>query len=168
LTYVIIIYDFGAFVIMKSIKNVCGSAISLTSGRAARRIFFAAAGKMTRFDKLMLTRGLFVVIMVSYADMRITGRNIDYEQCHHPSPGAAADEHISLKSSGKTAPATLTEGRIRRRYRRTILHFRGQAPDPYETPSLMEERSRLPDTPGMRSLHEEYERARYGPNSKKT
>ncbi len=111
---------------------------------------------------------IFYVIWVGVRSLIIRFRRQDGDSGKPPSPGAAADEHISLKTSGKTVPATLTEGRIRRRYRRTILHFRGQAPDPYETPSLMEERSRLPDTPGMRSLHEEYERARYGPNSKKT
>lgn len=72
------------------------------------------------------------------------------------------DEHISLKRRAHTEEKK-RPGSIRRRYRRTILRALGQAPKPFETPSMMEARAGLPDTEQTRTLHEEYERARYGP-----
>ena len=55
---------------------------------------------------------------------------------------------------------------VRRRYRRTILHYRPTPPMPYETPAMIEQRANLPDTPQMRKLHDAYEQERYaGPES---
>lgn len=71
------------------------------------------------------------------------------------------DEHISLKK--EHARFTLfdrTDG-VRRRYKKTILRYRGEAPDISETPERMEKLANLPDTPDMRALHEEYEKVRY-------
>ena len=56
------------------------------------------------------------------------------------------------------------KNRIRRRYRRTILRYRKEAPGIQETPSEMEKLAGLPDTEEMRNLHQEYELARYGRN----
>ena len=71
------------------------------------------------------------------------------------------DEHVSLKKPRRTAGAGRKGGGIRRRYRRTILRFRGAPPEIYETPSMMEDRAGIPDTEEMRSLHDEYLHARY-------
>ena len=56
------------------------------------------------------------------------------------------------------------KNRNRRRYRRTILRYRKEAPGIQETPSEMEKLAGLPDTEEMRNLHQEYELARYGRN----
>ncbi len=70
------------------------------------------------------------------------------------------DEHTSLlkkRSAREKGP-----GNVRRKYRRTILRARGQAPGISETPAQMEALSGLAGDPGMEKLHTEYELERYG------
>jgi hypothetical protein len=76
------------------------------------------------------------------------------------------DEHVSLKKKKESRSSENRTGSIRRRYRRTILRSLGVPPDIYETPSMMEKRANLPDTPDMKKLHEDYELARYGSSRK--
>jgi hypothetical protein len=52
--------------------------------------------------------------------------------------------------------------RIRRRYRKTIRKYRKGAPAPHETPYEMETAAKIADTAEGRTLHELYEKARYG------
>ena len=77
-------------------------------------------------------------------------------------PGKETDEHISLKKQFRMPGSGSKSGGIRRRYRRIILKYRGGPPEIYETPSMMEERSGVPDTEQMHDLHDEYIRVRYG------
>lgn len=74
------------------------------------------------------------------------------------------EERVSLRiRSGLRAGAGEREkNRIRRRYRRTILRYRKEAPGLHETPSEMERLANLPDTEEMKALHTDYELARYG------
>ena len=74
------------------------------------------------------------------------------------------EERASLRARtgfGGSA-AEREKNRIRRRYRRTILRYRKEAPGIQETPSEMEKLAHLPDTEEMRNLHLDYEQARYG------
>ena len=74
------------------------------------------------------------------------------------------EERASLRARtgfGGSA-AEREKNRIRRRYRRTILRYRKEAPGIQETPSEMEKLAGLPDTEEMRNLHLDYEQARYG------
>ena len=77
----------------------------------------------------------------------------------------SGDEHVSLKDPLRKAARRQEENTIRRKYRRTILRFRGAPPQIYETPSMIEAEAQLPDTPAMHTLHEAYEKARYGNSS---
>ena len=71
-----------------------------------------------------------------------------------------SDEHISLRPSSFSWSVRLSG--IRRRYKKTILQYRGEAPGISETPAQIERLAGLPDTEQMKSLHAEYEKARYG------
>ena len=71
------------------------------------------------------------------------------------------DEHISLRKA-PSEPLTRYGSGVRRRYRKTILRFRGSAPYIHETPEEMERLAGVPDTEDMRALHTEYESIRYG------
>ena len=73
----------------------------------------------------------------------------------------SSDEHISLRKKPRPEHLTREQNTIRRRYRRTILRALGAPPEPGETPTMMEQRANLPDTPETRTLHETYEQARY-------
>ena len=77
----------------------------------------------------------------------------------------SGDEHISLRKKPRPEHLTREQNTIRRRYRRTILRALGAPPEPGETPTMMEQRANLPDTPETRTLHETYERARYSGNT---
>ena len=71
-----------------------------------------------------------------------------------------SDEHISLR---RFSPSRFGyPSGIRRRYRKTILHYRSEAPGISETPSEIETLAGLPDSEDMKSLHAEYEKVRYG------
>ena len=71
-----------------------------------------------------------------------------------------SDEHISLR---RFSPSRFGyPSGIRRRYRKTILHYRPEAPGISETPSEIETLAGLPDSEDMKSLHAEYEKVRYG------
>lgn len=71
-----------------------------------------------------------------------------------------SDEHVSLRLSSASRSGYLHG--IRRRYRRTILQYRKEAPGISETPSEMESAAGLEDSDDMKALHAEYEKVRYG------
>lgn len=118
---------------------------------------------------VLLTALIFYGIWLGIRNLARQFRK-EYEKIPAALPaGAMADEHVSLKTERRPEDADPQGRSIRRRYRRIIRRFRGGPPAPYETPSMMEERSHLPDTPAMQKLHDDYERARYaeGPRSDK-
>ena len=71
-----------------------------------------------------------------------------------------SDEHVSLRLSSASRSGYLHG--VRRRYRRTILQYRKEAPGISETPSEMESAAGLEDSDDMKALHAEYEKVRYG------
>ena len=112
---------------------------------------------------------LFMTVVLVYGAWRIV-RGIwlrflkeENEKLPAPSRIQMQDEHISLKKPRRKMPPPGRQGRIRRRYQRMILHYRSSAPEIFETPSMMEARSGVPDTPQTRILHDAYEKARYAP-----
>lgn len=71
------------------------------------------------------------------------------------------DEHISLKTAKRARRFQAPLNPVRRRYKKTILHYRGEAPGISETPAQMEALAGLPDTEQMHELHDSYETVRY-------
>lgn len=111
---------------------------------------------------IFLTGLIFYGIWLIIRSVIIRFRRQYEEQKPKIAAGGGLDEHVSLKPPRTAAVRNRQGAGIRRRYRRIILRFRGGPPDPYESPSLMEERAGLPDTEPMHRLHDEYEKARYG------
>lgn len=114
---------------------------------------------------------IFMTAVLAYAiwliarSLYLRFRKFSEEDTPASSLGESQDEHIRLKKkrSDKEPLFGIGGNPVRRRYRRTILRYRVSPPQPCETPSMMEQLAGLPDTPQMRELHEDYERARYGP-----
>ncbi len=84
------------------------------------------------------------------------------EETRTYSSAQTQDEHTSLKEPRQHRRLRMPLDAVRRRYKRTILHYRKEAPDISETPSQIEALAGLPDTQQMHELHESYEIARYG------
>ncbi len=110
---------------------------------------------------------LLILALVVYALFRaISGLVIrfgysDQNKDVRPPRARAADEHFSLKKDRVKFSFRQPEDSVRRRYKKTILRYRSEAPDISETPRRMEALAGLPDTPQMRQLHEDYEKSRY-------
>ena len=110
---------------------------------------------------VLLTVFLLYLLWLGVRNLCRRFRRFDKEEAAASASGDLPDEHVRLKPALSRVEIPREARGIRRRYRRTILHYRGEAPEPYETPAVMEQRACLPDTPQMRALHDDYERARY-------
>ncbi len=114
---------------------------------------------------------MLILALIAYAFYRgIKGIVVRFNYKNRPDSPLTrkvqtTDEHISLKKERKRFTFREPSNSIRRRYKKTILHYRKEAPEIHETPSRIEALAGLPDTPQMRILHDEYEAARYGRSS---
>ena len=76
-------------------------------------------------------------------------------------------EELEKKTGGRRIVMTAREQdsetiRIKRLYKRTIRKHRKDRPAAYESPSEIEEKAGLAEDAAMQTLHEDYERVRYG------
>ena len=121
-------------------------------------LIFFVENVLTVFMTALLVWALWRIVR----SIIIRFRKVAEEEADASLSGEARDEHISLRKKRPRYGSGRGDKGVRRRYRRTILRALHQAPEPYETPAMMEQRAGLADTPQMRILHEEYEYARYG------
>lgn len=110
---------------------------------------------------------VFIVWLCFLAIRSLYRRFRRVEEADSPSlsTDGSGDEHISLRKKPRPERLSREQNSIRRRYRRTILRALGTPPEPGDTPSMMEQRANLPDTPETHALHEDYELARYSDHS---
>ena len=99
----------------------------------------------------------FLVHLILYAAKKFSGIEKEEKKTHF---AEGIDEHFRIRTPSMR-PFTSLSG-VRRRYRRLILTYRKQAPGISETPSEMEELAHIPESEDIHSLHDEYERVRYG------
>ena len=99
----------------------------------------------------------FLIRLIFYAAKKFSGIEKEEKKIHF---AEGTDEHFRL--GRQSLQPFLPGSAVRRRYRRVILRYRRQAPGISETPSQMEELAHIPDSEDIRSLHDEYERVRYG------
>ena len=126
------------------------------------RLFDLLENILTVFMTAVLAYAVWIIIRSLILRFRL----LSEDDAPSPLTGKSQDEHTSLRprrTRGRIRPG---RNSVRRRYRRTILHYRRTPPMPYETPAMIEQRANLPDTPQMRKLHDAYEQERYaGPES---
>ena len=126
------------------------------------RLFDLLENILTVFMTAVLAYAVWIIIRSLILRFRL----LSEDDAPSPLTGKSQDEHTSLRprrTRGRIRPGRSS---VRRRYRRTILHYRPTPPMPYETPAMIEQRANLPDTPQMRKLHDAYEQERYaGPES---
>ncbi len=123
---------------------------------------------MDLFEFIDNVVAILILALAAYAFYRgIRGIVIRFRYHGSPEIRAASsrhtvDEHVSLKKERPGFSFRRPVNAVRRKYMKTILHYRKEAPDISETPAKMELLAGLPDTLQMRTLHEDYESVRYG------